>query len=78
MFTHSEAAKNYDLEAQFDRFARTKDFMAMTMRGVNEPEEYKIPEKLPSIILYKSTGEEVDLDRLKLMGSVDSHHKKIN
>jgi len=51
------------------------------MSGLNEPEEYKCPSKLPSIILFKSEGQEVvqkDIDRMQLLQSFDTYNKKID
>ena len=82
LFKHPDAAKNLDLEVKFDKFAKSQEnIISHSMSGLNEPEEFKPPSKLPSIVLFKSEGPEIvskDIDRMQLLQSFDSSNNKID
>lgn len=68
LIKHPVASKNLDIEKSFNKFAKSQqDIISHSMSGLNEPEEFKPPSKLPSIILFKSEGQEIvqkDIDRM--------------
>ena len=50
------------------------------MHGINESEAFKVPNKLPTVLLFKQglaiNEGPVELDRFKLMEAIDSGNRK--
>ena len=56
LIKHPVESKNYNIEKTFDKFVKNENVMASCISGLNEPEEFKLPSKLPTIILFNSSG----------------------
>ena len=57
LIKHPVDAKNLDIEKSFDKFAKSQEnIISHSMSGLNEPEEFKCPSKLPAVVLFKTDG----------------------
>lgn len=70
LITNPNPLKNMNIEAEFDRFSKrlNKNVIASHYSGLNESECFKVPRKLPSILLFKRNEgsdqvQAIELDR---------------
>ena len=83
LITHVKEDKNCGIEQQYDNFAKfnkNKNLQISHLHGINESEAFKVPRKLPTVLLFRqglSINEgPVELDRFKLMTAMDASDQK--
>ena len=71
LITHPDAAKNRDLQSEFDKFAdlylEDKNIVPILYNGINESEMFKVPKKLPTFLYFKDQNAPIEIDRFSLM-----------